>query len=170
MGVSGCGKSRLGEQLAAALGVPFHEGDDYHSAANVATMRAGIPLTDSDRVAWLDRLAGLLRAAAASGQGLVLSCSSLKRSYRDRLRAADPALRFVHLHGERTLLAQRMAARAGHFMPLSLLDSQLAVLEPLQPGEAGLLLDIGLSPDEQLAAVLSAAPAPAAGSAPPAAR
>lgn len=148
MGVSGSGKSSVGAALAAEMGVRFVEGDDYHSPASIAKMQAGVPLTDDDRAGWLDRLAAEIARSAAAGEGLVLSCSALRRRYRERLRAADPALRFAHIHGERTLFAQRMQARSNHFMPPSLLDSQLAALEPLQPDEAGLVLDARLPPAE----------------------
>jgi gluconokinase len=146
MGVSGSGKSTIGNLLAAHDGVPFLEGDAYHPAANVSKMSAGIPLDDDDRAGWLDALAGEIRAARDACHGLVLSCSALKRRYRDLLRAADPALRFVHLDGPREVIAARMQARPGHYMPPSLLDSQLGILEPLQPDEAGLTLDITLAP------------------------
>jgi carbohydrate kinase (thermoresistant glucokinase family) len=142
MGVSGCGKSSVGIALAGALGVRFVEGDQYHSAANVAKMAAGIPLTDDDRAEWLLSLQAEIRCAVAAGVGIVVSCSALKRRYRDLLRAGDPALRFAHLDGSRALIAERMAARQGHYMPLSLLDSQLATLEPLEGDEAGLRLAI----------------------------
>lgn len=142
MGVSGCGKSSVGEQLASALHVTYLEGDDYHSAANVAKMSAGQPLTDDDRAGWLDALREQIALARERNEGLVLSCSSLKRRYRDVLRGGDPHLRFAHLHGSRELLAERMAARHNHYMPPSLLDSQLASLEPLQADEAGIVLDI----------------------------
>ena len=154
MGVCGSGKSLVGQLLARELGVPFHEGDSYHPPANVAKMTAGIPLTDADRAEWLARRADLVRQAAASGSGLVLSCSALKRRYRDQLRAADPGLHFAHLAGPRELIAQRMLARVGHYMPLSLLESQLAVLEPLQDDEAGLQLDISRPPPELAARIL----------------
>ncbi|AVR99021.1 gluconokinase [Pseudoduganella armeniaca] len=142
MGVSGCGKSSVGIALAQALDVRFVEGDRFHSAANVAKMAAGIPLTDDDRADWLHSLQAEIRAAVHAGVGIVVSCSALKRRYRDLLRAGDPRLRFAHLDGSRELIAARMAAREGHYMPLSLLDSQLATLEPLQPDEAGLRLAI----------------------------
>lgn len=157
MGVSGSGKSSVGAALADALGVRFIEGDEHHSPANIAKMRAGVPLTDEDRAAWLASLAAEISAAAAEGRGLVLSCSALRRRYRDRLRAADPALRFAHIHGERALFAQRMQTRSGHFMPPSLLDSQLAALEPLQADEAGLTLDARHAPAELVAAIKKAA-------------
>lgn len=142
MGVSGCGKSSVGEQLAAALNVTYLEGDDYHSPANVAKMSAGEPLTDADRAGWLEALREQIALAHERGEGLVLSCSALKRRYRDVLRGGDPRLRFAHLNGSRELLAERMAARHNHYMPPSLLDSQLASLEPLQADEAGIVLDI----------------------------
>ncbi|AXA93000.1 gluconokinase [Massilia sp. YMA4] len=155
MGVSGCGKSSVGIALAQALGVRFVEGDQYHPAANVAKMAAGIPLTDDDRKEWLHSLQAEISAAAAAGTGLVVSCSALKRRYRDLLRAGDPALRFAHLDGSRELIAARMAARQGHYMPLSLLDSQLATLEPLQDDEAGLRLDIGTEVPALVRAILA---------------
>ncbi len=141
MGVSGCGKSAVGSLLAGALGVPYVEGDDLHAPENVAKMAAGMPLDDADRAGWLAALREQIAAARAQGSGLVLSCSALKRSYRDVLRVGDPALRFVHLDGPRDVLSRRMQ-RAGHFMPPSLLDSQLATLQPLQADETGIVLDI----------------------------
>ncbi|GAB3280134.1 gluconokinase, GntK/IdnK-type [Sinomonas notoginsengisoli] len=143
MGVSGCGKSTVGRFLAQELGGEFLDGDDLHPAANVAKMAAGIPLDDADREPWL-RLIGE-KMAAASGT-MVIGCSALKRAYRDIIRAAAPDTVFVHLHGTRELLAARMAARPGHFMPVSLLDSQLATLEPLQEDERGRVFDIAETP------------------------
>jgi carbohydrate kinase (thermoresistant glucokinase family) len=142
MGVSGCGKSEVGQRLAQALGVRFLEGDAYHSPSNVAKMAAGIPLDDADRADWLRTLQAEIAQASASGAGLVLACSALKRRYRDVLRDGAPDLRFAHLSGPRDLIAERMLARTAHYMPASLLDSQLRDLEPLQPDEAGVLLDI----------------------------
>jgi gluconokinase len=156
MGVSGCGKSTVGVALATALGVNFIEGDAYHPAANVAKMSAGLALTDDDRAAWLLALQAPLRDARARGAGVVVSCSALKRRYRDVLRAADPALRFAHLDGSRALIAERMAARVGHYMPLSLLDSQLRDLEPLAADEAGIYLDVAEPPEQLLARLLAA--------------
>ncbi len=155
MGVCGSGKSRVGALLAAALGARFLEGDDFHPPANVEKMRAGVPLDDADRAGWLDRLAAEIAGAAAAGEDLVLSCSALKRRYRDRLRTADAALRFVHLEGERELIARRMLARVGHYMPLSLLESQLAALEALQDDEAGLRLDIRQEPAQLVEEILA---------------
>lgn len=130
MGVSGCGKSSVGEGIAQALHLPYIDGDDLHPPENVEKMRAGIPLTDEDRWPWLDRVAETL-----SGQDCILGCSALKRRYRDRIRAAG-AVQFLHLTGARDLIAARMASRRGHYMPTSLLDSQFAALEPPGPEEA----------------------------------
>lgn len=146
MGVAGCGKSSVGAALAERLGVRYVEGDRYHSPENVAKMSAGVPLTDGDRLHWLASLQGEIRDAVQRGEGIVVACSALKRRYRDLLREGaanlQPGLKFAHLAGPRELIAERMAARAGHYMPLSLLDSQFATLEPLQPDEAGITLDI----------------------------
>lgn len=154
MGVSGAGKSEIGARLAEALGVPFLEGDSFHPAENVAKMSAGVPLTDADRGGWLQTLRAEISAARGRGEGLVLSCSSLKRRYRDLLRDGDPGLRFAHLHGEREILEQRMRTRPGHYMPASLLDSQLRDLEPLQADEAGVRLDLTLSPQDLVNTIL----------------
>ena len=154
MGVCGCGKSTLGQQLADACGYAYVEGDAFHSKANVDKMSAGQPLTDEDRRGWLCALAEQIRLAREQGRGLVVACSALKRSYRDLLREGDPALRFVHLDGTRTLIAERLAARRDHYMPPHLLDSQLATLEPLGDDENGLRLDIRHPPAVLLEAVL----------------
>ncbi|MBX5043698.1 gluconokinase [Rhizobium lentis] len=131
MGVSGCGKSSVGEGIATRNGMSFVEGDQLHPAANVEKMAQGIPLTDDDRVPWLNRIGEEIRAARKASRGLVISCSALKRNYRDRLRqAAAGYVAFVFLQGSRDLLLARMQARKGHFMPASLLDSQLQTLEP----------------------------------------
>jgi len=155
MGVSGVGKSTVGTGLAQAFGVPFLEGDKFHPAANVAKMSAGIPLDDGDRAGWLQALAQEIRAAQGDGAGLVLSCSALKRRYRDLLREADPDLRFVHLHGPVELIRERMQARPHHYMPPSLLDSQMRDLEPLQAGERGIVLDIVQPPETLIATILA---------------
>lgn len=145
MGVSGCGKSRIGARLAETRDIPFIEGDAFHSPGNVARMAAGIALTDEDRRDWLDAL----RAQLAAREGdVVLSCSALRRAYRDVLRGEGDDVRFVHLAGARDLLAERMGNRPGHYMPGSLLDSQLATLEPLQADEAGITLDIAATPEQ----------------------
>jgi len=155
MGVSGSGKSTVALRLAAALGLEFIEGDELHSAENVARMAAGVPLTDADREGWLDVLAGRIREARLAGRGLVLSCSALKRSYRDVLRQGSPKVRFVHLHGERALLAVRVAQRAGHYMPSSLLDSQFATLEAPDASENALTFNVTTPPDAIVAAVVA---------------
>lgn len=143
MGVAGCGKSSLGAALAAAEHLPLIEGDDHHSPANREKMRQGIALTDADRDGWLHTLGLLLQAHPA---GAVLTCSALKKSYRDRLRAACPALRFVYLDIDRATAGQRVAARAGvHFFSAALVDSQFATLEPPQ-GEPGVLRVDALAP------------------------
>jgi gluconokinase len=148
MGVSGCGKSTVGRLLADDLGLDYLEGDDLHPPENVARMAAGVALTDADRQGWLQALARCLGEAQAQGRGLVLSCSALKRSYRDILRAGAADVRFVHLHGAPELLAARMAARPGHYMPPSLLESQLATLEAPAADELALSFDIAQAPDE----------------------
>jgi len=167
MGVSGCGKSEIGARLAQALGVGFIEGDRFHPAANVRKMSAGIALSDADRDGWLRQLAAELGRACAAGRGVVLSCSALKRSYRDILRGSGCALSFVHLTGARETIAARMAARPGHFMPLSLLDSQLQDLEALQPDEEGMVLDIEEAPQVLVGRIVTGPPPalPPAGSA-----
>ncbi len=155
MGVSGCGKSTVGRHLADARGDEYVEGDAFHPPANVAKMSAGQPLDDEDRVEWLRALREQIRGARERGVGLVLSCSALKRSYRDLLREADPALRFAHLHGPRELIAERLSARKDHYMPPLLLDSQLAVLEPLGRGEQGIVLDIRHAPAQLVHEILA---------------
>jgi len=148
MGVCGAGKSLIGAKLARALDVEFMEGDALHPPENVRRMAAGIPLTDDDRHGWLLAIAARLRDAKRAGAGVVISCSALKRRYRDLLRSAgDPAVRFVYLAGSRALLAERMANRRGHFMPPSLLDSQLATLEEPSPDEQAWVCDISETPD-----------------------
>lgn len=151
MGVSGCGKSTVGRALASSLGVPFIEGDELHPPRNVALMAAGTPLTDDDRRDWLQAVAAAL--ARATGTGAVAACSALKRSYRDILRSGAPVLHFVHLTGDRALLEERMLHRSGHYMPASLLQSQLDILEPPAPDEAAITLDLDATPDEVVRAV-----------------
>ncbi len=149
MGVSGAGKSSVGEQLAHRLGCDFAEGDRLHPASNVEKMAKGIPLSDEDRWPWLDLVGEELRSAVTSGKSLVLSCSALKRIYRERLReAAGGKLRFVFLKGSPELLEVRMGERTGHFMPLSLLHSQLATLETPEGEEGVVTVDIDATLDE----------------------
>ncbi|SMD13958.1 gluconokinase [Rhizobium sp. RU36D] len=139
MGVSGCGKSSVGALLAERLSLPFIEGDVLHPESNVKKMAEGTPLTDEDRWPWLDIIGQELSAALSRGEGIIISCSALKKIYRDHLRkAAGGRLSFVFLEGTPELLAERMGARKGHFMPTSLLTSQLATLE-VPTGELGVV-------------------------------
>lgn len=143
MGVSGCGKTSVGIGIAARLGFAFVEGDTLHPRGNVEKMSAGIPLTDDDRWPWLDLVGAALRQAREEDRGLVVSCSALKRSYRDRLRhAAGGPVFFVFLEGSRSVLQARMADRRGHFFPPALLDSQLAALEDPTGEELVVTVDI----------------------------
>ncbi|WP_051732706.1 gluconokinase [Kitasatospora phosalacinea] len=147
MGVSGVGKTTVARLLADRLGLPYAEADDFHPAANIAKMSAGTPLDDHDRQPWLRALGGWLGERAAAGSGGVVTCSALKRRYRDVLRAACPDAFFLHLSGSHDLVGDRLAHRTGHFMPPSLLDSQYATLEPLQADERGTVLDVGAEPE-----------------------
>ena len=152
IGPSGCGKSTLAALLATALDRPFVEGDALHPPANLAKMVRGEPLDDSDRAPFLDAVAATL----AGGQAPVVSCSALKRIYRDRLRNAAPGVVFVHPLVPRDDLIKRVDRREGHFMPASQIDDQLATLEPLEPDETGFTVDGVLAPDEQLRVALQA--------------
>lgn len=147
MGVSGSGKTTIAHELVARLGWPFQEGDDLHPPANVAKMHAGRPLTDEDRWPWLDAVAGWIDARLAAHEPGIITCSALKRAYRDRLGGLRPGVRLVFLHADRALLAERLSHRTGHFMPASLLDSQIATLEPPGPDEHPLTVDLGEPPD-----------------------
>jgi gluconokinase len=144
MGVSGTGKTSVGEKIATELGAPFIEGDQHHPKSNIDKMAAGIPLTDEDRMPWLQTLAGLLAEHAGEDEHAVLACSSLRRSYRDVLRDAVPDRRvfFLHLDASFEVLERRMAHRRRHFMPASLLRSQLDTLEPLEADELGTVVDV----------------------------
>lgn len=155
MGVSGCGKSMVGAGIAAELGMPFIEGDSLHPASNVAKMAKGIPLTDEDRFPWLDKIGAEI--SGAGPEGLVVSCSSLKKIYRDRLRSfAAGRVVFVFLSGSEAVLSERMAARRGHFMPASLLKSQLATLED-PSNEAGVItIDVSPPAEQVVASALEA--------------
>lgn len=145
MGVSGSGKSTVGQLLAERLGWPFRDGDGFHPPANVAKMQSGVPLNDADRHPWLLAIQEFMQKAHDDGQSAVVACSALKRAYRELLLGGEPWVRFVHLQGSRDLLAERMRSRPGHFMPPALLDSQLATLEP--PTDA-LTVDIGEPPTQ----------------------
>jgi gluconokinase len=146
MGVSGSGKSTVGKLLAGQLDATFIDGDELHPAANVAKMEAGQPLDDHDRKPWLELVGEKL--VEAGDESVVIACSALKKYYRDIIRSRDPSARFVFLNGPPDLLAERLRGRKGHFMPPSLLQSQLETLEPLGPLEPGFTLDISHSPDE----------------------
>lgn len=150
MGVSGCGKTTVGEGVAEVLGWRFAEGDAYHPRANIDKMASGTPLDDEDRRPWLERLAVWIGEQESAGRSSVLSCSALKRSYRDVLRSGAPDVRFVHVHGDRSTLEERLSTRAGHFFPARLLDTQLATLEELGPDEAGVVVGLELTPEEQV--------------------
>lgn len=153
MGVSGCGKTTIGGLVARELGVPFLDGDSLHPATNVAKMASGTPLTDEDRWPWLTAV-GYELARAGDG-GMVLACSALRRGYRDAIRLHVPDAIFLHLHGSKEVLASRLGGRSGHFMPVALLESQFATLEPLEADEAGIVVDIAAPVDDVVAAALS---------------
>ena len=149
MGVTSCGKTSVGEGLAKELNCPFIEGDRLHPVSNIAKMSAGTPLNDADRWPWLEIIGKAMKAECDKGHGAVASCSALKKAYRQRLaEAAGRPITFIFLHGSRDLLAARMAMRKGHFMPTSLLDSQLATIEAPGPDEKALPLDVALPVDE----------------------
>ena len=141
MGVAGCGKTAVGEALAAALGWRMIEGDRLHPAANVERMSAGLPLTDAHRWGWLDAIGAEIAAARHDHVGAIAACSALKRSYRDRLRGFAPHILFVHLAIDKATARDRVASRRGHFMPASLIDSQFADLEPPGADEGAITLD-----------------------------
>jgi gluconokinase len=154
MGVTGCGKTTVGRLLAERLGAVFAEGDAYHPPANVAKMSRGEPLTDEDRWPWLDALARDIGRWLDAGTSAVVGCSALKRAYRERLRAGRGGVRLVHLTGDPELIQERMAARRGHYMPLSLLPSQLATLEPPGADEGAIVVDVAGTPETIAAEVL----------------
>ena len=140
MGVSGSGKSTVGAALAQRLRVPFADADDFHPPANIDKMTAGEPLNDDDRYPWLEAI-GRWLAEHCDGGG-AMSCSALKRKYRDQLRRHCPGVEFLHLSGTPEVIGRRQASRPGHFMPASLLQSQFATLEPLEPDERGIVIDV----------------------------
>lgn len=156
MGVSGSGKTVIGSALAEALGARFIDADRYHPPANVERMARGIPLRDEDRWGWLDAIGAEIAASERQGTGIVAGCSALKRRYRDRLRLASPALIVLHLSIDRDTAAARVAARKGHFMPASLIDSQFADLEPPSPDEGAITVDATLEPADIVALAVSA--------------
>ena len=151
MGVSGCGKSSVGVELATELGLIYRDGDDLHPLENVAKMRAGVALNDADRWPWLDRVGWILKTQAP----VIVGCSALKRAYRDRIRAAaGGSVCFVHLAGSKDVIAGRMAQRQGHYMPLSLLDSQFAALEPPGAEEKAISVSIDQPLNAMVAAIM----------------
>jgi gluconokinase len=150
MGVSGSGKSTIAKGLAERLGISFMEADDYHPAANIEKMRASIPLTDEDRRPWIDALCAALVKITGEGQRVALACSALHKRYREELRGAVPANMLIYLKGSESLIIQRVAARQGHFMPVTLLDSQFAALEEPTPDENPIIISIEGTPVETL--------------------
>ena len=160
MGGAGCGKTTIGHRLAAALDARFEEGDAFHPPSNVAKMSRGEPLTDEDRLPWLHAIADAIGRADVAGERAVFSCSALKRSYRDILRAASPRLRLVHLAGSEALIRGRLEARRGHFMPPTLLPSQLRILEAPDADERPLVIDIAAAPDALVAQIRAALDTP----------
>jgi gluconokinase len=158
MGVSGSGKSSMMKRLARHLGWPSAEGDAFHSPENVAKMESGVPLTDDDRKRWLDALAGWIGERERAGENALVTCSALKRGYRDRLRHGHPSVWFVHLTASRPVLAERVERRRGHYMPASLLASQLSTLEPLAADEPGTTLSTDISKGRSLETILARMP------------
>jgi gluconokinase len=156
MGVSGSGKSTVAARLAERLGCELADGDAFHPAANVAKMSAGIPLDDEDRWPWLRAVAAWIGERDRAGRSAVVACSALKRAYRDVLRSTSPHVAFVHLAGAPELVAARMRARTGHFMPESLLATQYATLQPLASDERGVTMEIGRPVAEVVDAALAA--------------
>ncbi|WP_017594266.1 gluconokinase [Nocardiopsis potens] len=173
MGVSGSGKSSIARPVAERLGLPFAEADAFHPEANIAKMSAGVPLSDEDRRPWLLSLAEWIAERERAGEHSVMACSALKRSYRDLLRGGAPDVRFLHADGPDEVIADRLARRTGHFMPVGLLASQRAALEPLGAGEAGAVLDVSAPVEElveEAVGVVRAALAGQGGAAPTALR
>jgi carbohydrate kinase (thermoresistant glucokinase family) len=154
MGVSGSGKTTVAAMLAATLGCRFLEGDDLHPPANVEKMRSGTPLTDADRLPWLSRIAQEIDAWRRRGESGVVTCSALKRTYRDILVGTCADVALVYLRGSRDLIQQRMAARHEHFMPVALLDSQFATLQEPAPDESAIVVDVGGRPQEIVAEIV----------------
>lgn len=153
MGVSGSGKTTIGAMLAGRLNWPFADADDFHSPANVAKMAAGHPLTDADREPWLRAIGAWIDAQLTAGRCAVVTCSALKRRYRDELRR--PQVGFVYLHGTKELIAARLAARAGHFFRSDMLNSQLADLEEPTPDEHPMTVSISGTPDETVDEIIA---------------
>jgi gluconokinase len=148
MGVSGCGKTTVAAIVAGRVGWPFEEGDALHPESNIAKMKAGQPLDDNDRAPWLETVADWVAARLDAGEGGVITCSALKRAYRNRIDRRGTGVTFVYLAGTRQVIGERLAARHGHFMPPALLDSQFADLEEPAPDEPAIRVDLGPSPAE----------------------
>jgi gluconokinase len=148
MGVSGSGKTTVGELLAERLGWQYQEGDALHPRENVAKMSGGTPLTDADRIPWLQRIAAQIDEWRGRGESGVVTCSALKRAYRDIIIGSRPDVGLVYLKGSRELIGRRMAARKGHFMPTALLDNQFATLQEPGPDERAIVVDVGGTPAE----------------------
>ncbi|MBV9783463.1 MAG: gluconokinase [Acidisphaera sp.] len=156
MGVSGSGKTTLGRAMAAQLGWAFQEGDELHPPENVAKMHAGIPLDDADRLPWLRKIAAWVDARIAAGEPGIFTCSLLKRAYRDIVIGGRPDVRLLYLHGEPAVLRERMARRHGHFMPATLLDSQLATLEEPGADEHAVSVEAGGTVEQTVASAMAA--------------
>lgn len=154
MGVAGSGKTTTATLLSEHLGWIAAEADEFHPAANIEKMTSGVPLTDEDRWPWLSSISGWMSTQAQNGRCTIITCSALKRSYREVLAKAEGQVHFVHLHGESDVLAERMQSRRGHFMPASLLPSQLSALEPLAADEHGITVDILNTPTQLTAEIL----------------
>jgi gluconokinase len=150
MGVSGSGKSTIGQALANALGLDFIDGDDLHPRANKEKMAAGHPLDDEDRAPWLEIIAERIGAELAEDNPIVVACSALKRRYRTQLISYAPSTVFIHLSGQRDIVAERQAHRNHEYMPNSLLDSQFATLEPLEADERSIVVDLAQTPDDMV--------------------
>lgn len=155
MGVSGVGKSTTAQLIADTLGWPLAEADDFHPPANIDKMSAGLPLTDADRAPWLGAIRDWISERSAAGVSVVVTCSALKRSYRDVLREADARVRFVFLHTAEQVVRDRLSKRSGHFMPTTLLGSQFADLQPLAPDEDGVSIDPADAPQAVAASALA---------------
>ncbi len=153
MGISGTGKSTVAEALSKRLGWDFHEGDSLHPSSNIAKMASGIPLDDTDRLPWLSRIADLIDQSQSRENPAIITCSALKRSYRDKLRRQG--VTFVHLSGNPTLIERRMSLRTGHFMPTALLSSQLDALEPLEADEQGFTVSIDQPLEQQIEEIVA---------------
>lgn len=156
MGVSGSGKTTVAMGIAEAMGWEFAEGDDFHPKANVEKMASGHPLTDEDRWPWLETIGGWIEEREEAGASAVITCSALRRVYRDLLRAGRPGVRFCHIKADEALIADRLEHREGHYMPPSLLPSQLATLEPLAPGEPGVTVSAAATVDDVIQRALEA--------------